>query len=121
MAYRLNPLIDRVAAAPVAEAQSWVRGRRFPPDKPLLDCAQAVPSYPPAEALTSAGISASFERLRHLAPLAKPALLRACMEAAMADGSLRLPEAELLRAVAATLDCPIPPVLAAQDPLTLAA
>jgi Zn-dependent protease with chaperone function len=74
----------------------------------------------PAEALTSAGISASFERLRHLAPLAKPALLRACVEVAMADGSLRLAEAELLRAVAATLDCPVPPVLAAQDPLTLA-
>ena len=39
----------------------------------------------------------------------------------MADGSLRLAEAELLRAIAATLDCPVPPVLAAQDPLTLAA
>ena len=74
----------------------------------------------PAEALTSAAISASFERLRHLAPLAKPALLRACVEAAMADGSLRLAEAELLRAVAATLDCPVPPVLAVQDPLRLA-
>jgi hypothetical protein len=53
MAYRLNPLIEKVAAAPIAEAQSWVRGRRFPPEKPLLDCAQAVPSYPPAEALTA--------------------------------------------------------------------
>ena len=41
--------------------------------------------------------------------------------AAMADGQLRLAEAELLRVVAATLDCPVPPVLAAQDPLTLAA
>ncbi len=51
MAYRLNPLIEKVAAAPIAEAQSWVRGRRFPADRPLLDCAQAVPSYPPAEEL----------------------------------------------------------------------
>jgi Zn-dependent protease with chaperone function len=74
-----------------------------------------------AEALTASAISAAFERLRHLAPLAKPALLRACVEAAMADGQLRLAEAELLRVVAATLDCPVPPVLAAQDPLTLAA
>ena len=39
----------------------------------------------------------------------------------MADGTLRIAEAELLRAIAATLDCPVPPVLAAQDPLTLAA
>ncbi|HEX6101568.1 MAG TPA: aminotransferase [Alphaproteobacteria bacterium] len=51
MAYRLNPLVESVAAAPIAEAQSWIRGRRFPADRPLLDCAQAVPSYPPAEAL----------------------------------------------------------------------
>ncbi len=52
MVYRLNPLIETVAAAPIAEAQSWVRGRLFPADRPLLDCAQAVPSYPPAEELT---------------------------------------------------------------------
>jgi aspartate/methionine/tyrosine aminotransferase len=52
MAYRLNPLLERVAAAPIAEAQAWVRDRRFPASHPLLDCAQAVPSYPPAEELT---------------------------------------------------------------------
>ena len=77
---------------------------------------------PPAgERLTLANVSASLERLRLLAPLAKPALLRACVEVAMADGRLRIAEAELLRAIAATLDCPVPPVLAAQDPLLLAA
>jgi aspartate/methionine/tyrosine aminotransferase len=46
-----NPLVGAVATPPVAEAQGWIRGRRFSPDKPLLDLAQAVPSYPPAEAL----------------------------------------------------------------------
>ena len=75
----------------------------------------------PAQALTTAAVSAALERLRHLAPLAKPALLRACVEAATADGKLRLAEAELVRMVAATLDCPVPPILAAQDPLALAA
>jgi hypothetical protein len=39
----------------------------------------------------------------------------------MADGVLRIAEAELLRAIAATLDCPVPPLLAAQDPLLLVA
>ena len=29
------------------------RGRVFPPEKPLLDLAQAVPAYPPADALTA--------------------------------------------------------------------
>ena len=37
--------------------------------------------------------------------------------AALAEAAL----VDTLRAVAATLDCPVPPVLAAQDPLTLAA
>jgi Zn-dependent protease with chaperone function len=96
-----------------ASAQAFARGAA------LLGLGWKAPV--PAQALTASAISASFERLRHLAPLAKPALLRACVEAAMADGQLRLAEAELLRVVAATLDCPVPPVLAAQDPLTLAA
>jgi tellurite resistance protein len=74
-----------------------------------------------AELLTSKNVSEALERLRHLAPLAKPALLAACMAAASADGSFNLAEAELLRVIAATLDCPVPPVLAAQDPLALAA
>jgi Zn-dependent protease with chaperone function len=71
--------------------------------------------------VTGARASAALERLRYLAPFAKPALLRACVEVAMADGVLRIAEAELLRAIAATLDCPVPPLLAAQDPLLLVA
>jgi hypothetical protein len=64
------------------------------------------------EALTTAKISRSLERLRHLAPFKKPGILKACVEAAGADGVVHLEEAELLRMVAATLDCPVPPVLA---------
>jgi Zn-dependent protease with chaperone function/uncharacterized tellurite resistance protein B-like protein len=75
----------------------------------------------PAESLGAAQLGESLERLRHLAPFAKPALLKACLEAAAADGVFRLSEAELVRMVAATLDCPLPPALAAQDPAVLAA
>jgi len=73
------------------------------------------------ETLTTAKVSESLERLRHLSPFAKPGILKACFEAAAADGVLRLAEAELVRMVAATLDCPVPPLLAAQDPQALAA
>jgi len=73
------------------------------------------------EALTTARISESLERLRHLSPFAKPGILKACFEVAAADGVFRLSEAELVRMVAATLDCPVPPLLAAQDPYALAA
>ena len=69
-----------------------------------------------AEQLTGATIGAALERLRHLAPFAKPGLLRACVETAGADGVFRIAEAELIRMVAATLDCPLPPAFAALDP-----
>jgi hypothetical protein len=65
------------------------------------------------EALTSRRIGAALERLRHLAPLAKPALLKACVVAATVDGAFDLAEAELVRMVAATLDCPVPPAVPA--------
>jgi Zn-dependent protease with chaperone function len=73
------------------------------------------------ETLTTAKVSESLERIRHLSPFAKPGILKACFEAAAADGVLRLAEGELVRMVAATLDCPVPPLLAAQDPQAAAA
>ena len=69
-----------------------------------------------AEQMTSATIGGALERLRHLAPFAKPGLLKACVQAAGADGVFRIAEAELIRMVAATLDCPLPPGFAALDP-----
>ncbi|HVR35676.1 MAG TPA: hypothetical protein VMS21_07470 [Methylomirabilota bacterium] len=38
-------------------------------------------------------------------------MLNACAHAAAADGVLHPREAELLRAIADTLDCPLPPLL----------
>ena len=52
MTYSLNPLLGAVAAPPVAEVHGWIAGRRFPPEKPLLDVSQAVPGYPPDGSLT---------------------------------------------------------------------
>ena len=74
-----------------------------------------------ADALGAVRVAQALERLRHLAPFAKPALLKACFETAAADGVFRIAEAELVRMVAATLDCPVPPALAARDPVALAA
>jgi aspartate/methionine/tyrosine aminotransferase len=52
MSLTINPDIIRAIDPPIAEAQSWIADRTFPSDKPLLDLAQAVPSYPPADALS---------------------------------------------------------------------
>ncbi|MDH4173175.1 MAG: M48 family metalloprotease [Betaproteobacteria bacterium] len=81
----------------------------------------ALPAPLAAAEITGARLEAALERLRHLQPFQKPRVLKACVEAAAADGTFRLAEAELVRAVAATLDCPLPPVIGALDPATLAA
>jgi len=65
------------------------------------------------ESLSTARVGEALERLRHLAPFQKPGVLKACVEAAAADGKVALAEGELVRMVAATLDCPVPPLIAA--------
>lgn len=56
-----------------------------------------------------AEIEAALLRLEKGAPQVKKAVLQACAHAAAADGVLQPEEAELLRAIADTLDCPLPP------------
>ena len=69
MAFRPNPLLAAVAAPPIAEAQGWIKGRTFAPDRPLIDLAQAVPGYPPAAELTAhlAGVVGAAEVARYTA------------------------------------------------------
>jgi len=85
----------------------------------VLGIALAAPM--PVAELSTARLGEALERMRHLQPFQKPRVLKACLETAAADGKFRLAEAELVRAVAATLDCPLPPVIGALDPATLAA
>jgi Zn-dependent protease with chaperone function len=58
------------------------------------------------------GVRAALQRLRELHPLQKPRLLKAVSAAALADGSVSVAETELLRAISAALDCPMPPLAA---------
>ena len=52
-----------------------------------------------------------MEELCQLKPLQKPQLLKACVETVSADQQIKPIEMELVRAVAAIMDCPIPPLL----------
>ena len=52
----------------------------------------------------------ALDKLNQLKPLLKPALLKACVMCIVADGEFTAVEAELFRAVANTLDCPMPPI-----------
>jgi hypothetical protein len=54
-------------------------------------------------------LDTALDRVALAAPKLKKALLEACVHVVSADGMIQEREAELLRAVADTLDCPMPP------------
>lgn len=54
-------------------------------------------------------LDTALDRLALAAPQIKKNLIEACVQVAGADGLIQEREAELLRAIADTLDCPIPP------------
>ncbi|HSY74390.1 MAG TPA: hypothetical protein VK810_02880, partial [Dongiaceae bacterium] len=59
-------------------------------------------------------IDAALNRLAQAAPQIKKNLLDACVHVVGADGSVAEMQAELLRAISDTLDCPMPPFLATE-------
>ena len=56
-------------------------------------------------------LEAALGRLSQLWPLQKPQLLKAMARGIEHDGRITAEEAELMRAVADILDCPMPPLL----------
>ena len=55
-------------------------------------------------------LNAALDALITLKPLMKPAFLKACAVGIAADGKTTVQELEILRAIAATIDCPLPPL-----------
>ena len=66
-----------------------------------------------ANAVSLDAVTAALARLNQLAPMQKPRLVKALVQCALADGTLSLTDAELLRAICSTLDSPLPPFLEA--------
>jgi Zn-dependent protease with chaperone function len=62
-----------------------------------------------------AQVDAALTRLNQAAPSIKRGVLNACALTVAADGMIQEKEAELLRAIADTLDCPIPPFIHLRD------
>jgi len=65
---------------------------------------------PDVQTLMLEPVIAALERLDAVAPLAKPALVKACVAAVSGQAGVRMREAELLRAAAVAIDCPLPPL-----------
>jgi len=60
---------------------------------------------------TLTDLNQAVTRLNNLKPLQKPKLLKALSQCVLQDGKITTDEAELFRAIADSLDCPIPPFL----------
>jgi hypothetical protein len=73
--------------------------------------AQAELTLVTAEQCDLSCVDAALNRLAQAAPQIKKNLLTACAQTVAADGIIQEMEAELLRAIADTLDCPMPPFL----------
>ncbi|HSC68887.1 MAG TPA: M48 family metallopeptidase [Cellvibrio sp.] len=69
----------------------------------------------PRTGIKLADADKALEQLNLTKPLQKPQLLKAMGECALHDGQLNIAEAELFRAIADSLDCPIPPLVAGQQ------
>ncbi len=61
---------------------------------------------------TLAALRQALGKLAQLAPMLKKPLVEACADCVIHDGRVLPAEAELLQAVAVTLDCPMPPLAA---------
>jgi Zn-dependent protease with chaperone function/uncharacterized tellurite resistance protein B-like protein len=57
-------------------------------------------------------IDQAMDRVSHASPPLKKVLIKVCLDTVAADGQLQLKETELMRAIADSMDCPIPPLLA---------
>ena len=55
-------------------------------------------------------LNTALDKLNEVKPLQKPLLLKAMAAGIEADGQIQAGEIELLRAVAASIDCPVPPL-----------
>ena len=73
-----------------------------------------IPLLPPDECDLS-DMYAALERLSQSVPQIKKNLLGACAQTVAADGVIQQGEAELLRAIADALDCPVPPFVQSEE------
>ena len=71
--------------------------------------AQSGLTFLPADRCDLPQVDAALNRLGQAVPQIKRSVLNACAQTVAADGVIQETEAELLRAIADTLDCPIPP------------
>ena len=114
--YTLKPLVPDCAVvlsalAQVSDGEAAKIQKAFAAGAPYLRAPAAVPlELLPRESCGVDQLDAALNRLVLAVPIIKKNLLEACARVVGADGVIQEAEAELLRAVADTLDCPLPPL-----------
>ncbi len=119
-AAQLLSLVAHVAAMPALEPTLQARvepgalARFLEGAARCPELALTAQDFQPAAAVGFAAVRAALERANQLAPLAKPHLVKAWLAVAATEGApLSLGSADVLRALCAAIDAPIPPAVAA--------
>jgi len=114
--YSLKPLVpDCVvvlsALANVSSSDTAEVQKAFDQGTPYLRASDGDLTLLPSEQCDVNQVDTALNRLVQAVPQIKKNLIEACIHTVAADGVIKESEAELLRAIADTLDCPIPPFL----------
>lgn len=73
---------------------------------------KAMTAPAPDSACTVRNLGVALTKLAALSPLLKQSVITACADCVLHDNKVQPAEAEMLQAVAVTLDCPLPPLVA---------
>jgi Zn-dependent protease with chaperone function len=116
--YSVAPLVPDAAVLLSALAYTGATdpteiSRAFTAGLPHLRAPNVPPTLRPPAECGLVQINTALDRLVLAAPQIKKNLLTACIHVVGADGVIHENEAELLRGVAETLDCPLPPFVSA--------
>ncbi len=116
--YTIKPLVPDcvVVLSTLAHVSSKDAGeiqKAFDAGAPYLRASDGDLTLLPRDQCGLNQIDAALNRLAQAVPQIKKNLIDACVHVVGADGVIQESEAELLRAIADTLDCPMPPFLKA--------
>ena len=117
--YSIRPLVPDCAVllsalANVGSSDDTGIQKAFDTGAPYLCAPDGGMQLLPREQCGVEQIDPALNRLAQAAPIIKKNLIEACIHTVGADGVILEAEAELLRAVSDTLDCPMPPFVAAE-------
>ncbi len=117
--YSLKPLLPDCAVvlsalAYVGSDDSTQIKKSFDEGAPYIRAADGDVKLLPQSQCNFQQLDAALNRLDQAVPQIKKNLLEACVRVVGADGVIQEGEAELLRAVSDTIDCPMPPMIPMQ-------